>query len=392
MYPLVFSFLPLPLQFPDNVWHAMAAYTAVWHALRRGAIDDRATLAILLPHAMLSSREYLITPLQAVTRGTVTLLSRLAGDAAAAAANAEAVQELGPGEQSSQPPPLGSTADPDDFDSEPVGPFLDEDDDDGDPTVELPAQACYDSVSMCSIAGYHDRPPLGMFDFLQAVKDALLARPPNYDASSPRVREWELPPPEHPFVTSPEGVLRVLFAFRETGSRRVLNAASVLESCRSSGGVDILGARVPIVCESYEFARAEGGGMAGDVAKMQATDVLVAVHGAGLTNMGFLRPGASVIEIRPATFDSSNADRFFRPLARDSGAIKWWGVLLPQPLLTPGAMEVARAGNSDKYGRDKDVRVPWGALAAAVSSVAGLSWPAWLAVEARAFTLAEAVV
>ena len=349
----------LAFDFPDNYWHAMAAYTAVWHALRRGAIDDRATLAILTPHAVLTPREYLTTPLRAVTRGDVTLLPHLASVGAGGGGRSGSRASVGEG---------GGDA---------LGDADDEED-----RILLPRQRCFAHLAVCAVAGYHHRPPLGMFDFMQAVKDALLGLPRNYDAQSSRLAPPAPPPHLAPYVTSPQGVLRIVFAIRTVGSRRVVNAEELLAACAASPGLQIGGgALVPLSCGTYAFGGAAGG-MAADVAEMwQATDVLVAVHGAGLTNMGFLRPGALVVEVRPSTFDPANADRFFRPLAMASGSVKWWGLVLPPALLSPGAMEAARMGNTDKWGRDKDVVVPWPALADAIASGCGKTWGEWAARE-----------
>ena len=389
--PVPFSSCNAPLllfwDFPENFFHGMAAYTALWHAVRRGALSANASLAIGLPFEAPELRSFLVEAPLIFMRRRITSLSNFAADGTRGQQQQQTVSQ-----QQQQQQLLGAHL----LDIARVG---------------VPPVRCFSRLPVCTIATYMRRPPLGMFDFLQAVKDALLARPPNYDASSPRVREWELPPPERPFATSPAGIVRVTLALRRhSGSRRLLNAEELLRECGGEGGVFELALPTPamlwyagggalsagastaprghtpnrtlISCSMHEWGG--GSGLAGDVAKMQATDVLVAVHGAGLTNMGFLRPGASVIEVRPSHFLPSNADRFYRPLARDSSAIKWWGVLTYRGFEVPGEMETAKIGNPDAWARERDVVLPWGVLTSALGKVLPLSWEQWARGEAKA--------
>jgi hypothetical protein len=125
-----------------------------------------------------------------------------------------------------------------------------------------------------------------------------------------------------------------------------------------------------------------GGGFAADAAAMRETDVLVGVHGAGLTNLGFLRPGSTVVEVRPGAFLASNADRFYRPLAQDSGVLKYWCMRLHGGMEAKGEMEAAQKGNPEKYERDRDVFVPWAPLREVLERVLSMSFDEWRAAAA----------
>jgi hypothetical protein len=432
--PVPFSDCTHPLalfwDFPENYWHTLAVYSAVWAAVaRHGALDGDVTLALGLPPTGVTHvQEYLYGPLlAAVTSGAVTTLghlgahgvthARAVGAAAPAAAGAGATAKRAGGGGGSQP--------------------LDH------RIVAVPPVRCFARFTACSVAGYHALPPPPMFDFMQAVKRALLARraAPSAAAAAGGVeaaaaeRQRQAyaaalaemgPPPPPPaasaakgapapsaappacvwpaganYVTGPGGVLRVTLAMRKEGTRRVLNADELLAACKEAGRVALgdfsstsggsgaaaaaTAPTVPVACEAYRFGSGAGG-MVDDALKMHNTDVLVAVHGAGLTNLGFLRPGAIVVELRPLGFDAANADRFYRPLARRSGCLKWWGVLLHEPYQQPGVMQAARRGNPSKYTRDRDLLVPWEGVAAAIGSAAGTSYDGWLEREARALT------
>ena len=339
--PRPFSTCSAPLivfwDFPENFFHGMAAFTALWHAVRRGALSPNASLAIGLPFDPPSVHPFLTQPPATFMGPGVATLAQFGAASAA------------PG-----------------------------------------AVRCFSRLPVCTVSSYAKAPPLGMFDFLQSVKDGVLGLPPNYNAAASAAVPYALPPAERPWAAQPPdgGVVRVTLALRAVGSRRVLNVDALMRACAEGPSLPLptpsqsvwgpsspsLRRSVTLVCSLHAW----GGGLAADVAAMQATDVLVAVHGAGLTNMGFLRPGASVIEVRPAAFKPSNADRFYRPLARDSGSVKWWGLLLYGNLTRPGGMEAAGRGNPDVWPRDRDLSLPWPALLAALQGVLPLTQAQWV--------------
>jgi hypothetical protein len=125
---------------------------------------------------------------------------------------------------------------------------------------------------------------------------------------------------------------------------------------------------------------------------MAATDVLVSTHGAGLANMGFLRPGAAVVELRPSKFAQSNGDRYYRALAAGTaGALRWWALRMYGKLEVPGAMEAAGAGNPDTWTRDRDLWVPWAPLQRALALVLGLGEGEWVVAEAAGRVFSDAL-
>ena len=352
--PVPFSRCNTPVlfywDFPENYYHTLASYATLWAAVRQGAVsaDLLVALGLPLPSYIMSHGgqlpEYLTTPLEVVFTGGVTTLTHLA--------------RHGRAERNSDTTPW-------------------------DARVSLPSVRCFARTPVCSVAGYSDQPPKDMFAFMQAVKDHLLGRKRNYDASSPALRPFSWPPSSPHFVTSKEGVLRITLAMRSEGTRKVLNLQELLQQCKAAASIaltmDGKEASVPMACEQWAFGSR---GMKSDAWKMDNTDVLVAVHGAGMTNLGFLRPGAIVIELRPGEFRASNADRFYKPLAISSGGLKFWCLRLHGALQIDGAMEKAHAGNPEKYERDKDLLVPWESLRDALAKVMALTYEQWAIVAA----------
>ena len=402
--------------FPDNYWHTMAAYTSVWCAVRSGALDARSIVVLALPPpGAHTPREYVYAPPATIFSGGVTTLANLG----AAMHGSTAEHKRSAAADAGSPHSARSGA-----------------------RVVLPRAACFASITACTVAGYHLRPPREMYHFMQHLarltaagrrrqdkapkttaeigKDNLsdnrnvgtIDDPlPTRELSRGNVTAPHRPSPhtpnEQPFALSPSGVLRIVLALRGesgVGSRSIVNEAEVLRHCASLKSVSLRFAymtnvghddrpnstgdaasskrRVPASCSSHDF----GSGLEADIERMLDTDVLIGVHGAGLTNAGFLRHGSSVVELRPASLDAANADRFFRPLAAHSRAIKWWGAVLHARHTVPGAMEAASVGNAEKWGRDKNVAVPWSALLNAIAEVVPLTWEAWALQEPYAVT------
>ena len=93
------------------------------------------------------------------------------------------------------------------------------------------------------------------------------------------------------------GLHSILFVNRtagrrdEHGGRRLLNLRNLVAQCTSMA-----------VCRARAFG---GGGLAADVRAVRETDVLVGMHGAALTHSFFMRPGSSLVEIRPYGFEGA---------------------------------------------------------------------------------------
>jgi len=70
---------------------------------------------------------------------------------------------------------------------------------------------------------------------------------------------------------------------------------------------------VVLECTLHEFGRA---GLAEDLRRVRAVDVLVGMHGAGLTNAFFMRRRSALIEVRPYGFDGTWPDSYYRNILR----------------------------------------------------------------------------
>ena len=349
--------------FPENYFHGIATLTALWNASLSGSVDlSRMSVAVGLPHMPARGLpRWLQQPLQAMLKAAstsdasalprfVTTLSNFASIAGSAASGG------------------GLPSDGSD-----------------DVIVSSPPAVCYDSLPVCAVSSFLSKPVPGMYAYMQHVSaQMLLGRRGEKEANglSRALRDS--------YATGPTGVLRITIASRpEGGSRRILNLDGLLSDCATVASIKLSdGQRVPVRCESYAFGSGPRG-MIDDAAKMADTDVLVGVHGAGLTNLGFLRPGATVIELRPSRFRPENGDRFYRPMARESGVLKWWGIVLFRSYEPKGRLEQVGLGNPDQYGRDRDVILPWRGLAEALGLVLPLSQSEWAARERRGAVFTE---
>jgi hypothetical protein len=358
--PVPFSTCTHPLalywDFPENFYHTLASYALVWHAVRAGAISPDVSVALGLPQPYLTRGggsdgsgdalpEYLTAPLGAVFRRTVAPLWGLAAQGQPGGG--------GTGAQGALTGRLG-----------------------------LPPVRCFARFTVCTVAGYSALPPRDFYAFLQEVQEGLAGRPRQYGAGTKADVPYAWPAAAK-YVTGADGTLRVTLAVRSEGTRRVLNRDELVQLCAATTALTVgAGVTVPLSCRMHAF----GGGFAADAAAMRETDVLVGVHGAGLTNLGFLRPGSTVVEVRPMGMAAADADRFYRPLARGSGCLKWWAVMLHERYQSPGSMQSSRRGNPSKYERDRDVLLPWEGLASALTSALGMSYEEWREREPRAAT------
>ena len=354
--------------FPENFYHGMATLAALWAAHEAGAVDlGRVSLALGLPFAPARGvPRWLADPLRVMMRAAAAMAEAPPAPArhvAPLSVFAEAVAAA------VAPAPA----------SDGGGELL--------PRLAQPAAACFASLPVCAVSSFLRRPVPGLFRFMQLLKARLLA-----DAFPELAAEAPAAAAAAPYVTGPDGVLRVTLAVRsDEGSRRLLSTAELLAGCRDAGTLALAGAAGPplrVACRTHAFGSAPQG-LAADAAAMHATDVLVAVHGAGLTNLGFLRPGATVLELRPSKFRADNGDRFYRPMAAESGCLKWWGVVLFRSYEPKGRLEQAGQGDPDQWGRDHDLLLPWRGLAEALGKALPLAWPAWAAAERAGKVITE---
>ncbi|OSX76860.1 hypothetical protein BU14_0171s0009 [Porphyra umbilicalis] len=171
----------------------------------------------------------------------------------------------------------------------------------------------------------------------------------------------------------------------------------------------------PRVAVRVTEAHFEGMPFAAQQAAMRATDVLVASHGAGLTNMVFLRPGSAVLEVYPFAYTAElfaqmadflglahtavvaapDGPAYKACLANYNGAADAFakGGALPPPLAAafaewdaavaggntgPGRLRLERADNDGPVRRRRWC-VRWQSLSVDVPAVAKAAWERGLA-------------
>ena len=168
----------------------------------------------------------------------------------------------------------------------------------------------------------------------------------------------------------PPGPLRVLFVNRSAlpceesystcnrrgrpGTEGLHNIGELLASCAA------LGVARGVVCEVHDFGRQ---GLAADMRRVREVDVLVGTHGAGLANCFFMRPGASLIEVRPFGFEGKWPDQYFKSiLPLEQHQVHFYQISTGDPSLmhpppSMGRAAIAQPGWVTREGRDTEL--PW---------------------------------
>lgn len=148
------------------------------------------------------------------------------------------------------------------------------------------------------------------------------------------------------------------------GHGRLLHVTRLDASRRRVRGEEALAARLAGL--GFSGVTLTGMPVAEQRARFAAADVIVAAHGAALTNLAWARPGATVVELLPA----ARPNLAYRRLARQAG-VRHVGLVCPPAADAagsgPAAGSGAAAGSDD--GAHGDVAVD---VEAAVRLVAGL--------------------
>ena len=147
-------------------------------------------------------------------------------------------------------------------------------------------------------------------------------------------------------IADPDGsgrrrnILRVLFERRVgkgISGRRLANADSLVELCedfaRRHEYVRLgkeqqrqpLEPGVVLDCTPHQFGKA---GLAADFRRVRTADVLVGMHGTGLTHAFFMRRRSTVIEVRPYGFGGALPDSYFRNILKLAPTPKIYHMIL----------------------------------------------------------------
>ena len=82
----------------------------------------------------------------------------------------------------------------------------------------------------------------------------------------------------------------------------------------------------------------EGMSLIQQIKLMRATDVIISVHGAGLTNIAFMKPCSIIIEVMPFGLDIPRPDLYFKKLAASVDVLHYfWTADKQDTTLMPGA-------------------------------------------------------
>lgn len=232
---------------------------------------------------------------------------------------------------------------------------------------------CFERFAACRIRGEQGWPDYGaaMDHVVRHYAPQLRAGDAAYRAALGERYHVMLP-------TSDRSTLLVVFVRRSPAhlhsGRSLINEAELLASCNAGAPYDLPPPewRAPYkryFCFPYVF----GGDMLMDVWLMRQVHVLVGVHGAGLNNAFYLRPGGSIVEVRPYGFGGADswANMYLREMTDDEGKFKrfWYGIDVMDPANSrPGEIELLAQQNQQYnqfqllWARDRHVLLPWPCL------------------------------
>lgn len=211
---------------------------------------------------------------------------------------------------------------------------------------------------MCSSSSIVNMVQLGSH-----VVSHYVAQPPVLPASPA-----EITPPGR------QGALSVLFTTRNTTTRNLLNAAELVQLCQQSTLYTNKNYR-DLECRASSLNN-----LTGTISALQSVDVLIGVHGAGMANAWFMRPGSIIIEITPMA-----AQRFpYAEITAEDPAsrLKWWNVFICSEVLSePSMYEEQLIGPRSRWALDSHVRLPWSALKTVLGQATAATWEEYVSAQ-----------
>lgn len=175
-----------------------------------------------------------------------------------------------------------------------------------------PPPVCYSHAHFCTLRSMFDRPTpnLDVWSSAQRLVAAQLRQSPKSPMANDSGVVADSSGHEHEAARTVTAAartatprLRILFERRTAKGmkgRALGNVDELLASCSLDGTLE---------CEAHSFGLE---GLAEDMRRVRRADVLVGLHGAGLTNAWFMRRRSVLIEVRPYGFDGGWPDSYFR--------------------------------------------------------------------------------
>jgi hypothetical protein len=200
---------------------------------------------------------------------------------------------------------------------------------------------CYSHFRFCNFRSVFNGYPASMLSLSaagQILAQRVFAR-----------HNWALPP------SAATGVLRVLFERRIGPSRIILNANALLTQCIRAGHHE---------CTIRSFGNST---LAEDIRAAREADVLVGMHGAGLTHAHFMRKGSALVEIRPFGFEGAWPDKYMRTQHAHGGNFVFHlhvAIGSPDLCYPRYSLDVGAWG-----ARSASCAVPWPVLAQALENI-----------------------
>jgi hypothetical protein len=148
--------------------------------------------------------------------------------------------------------------------------------------------------------------------------------------------------------TSRDLVVTIIVRLGNTGDRGIINTAEILNYCNSYVYNDE--ATSKFNCQLHEF----GSNFTHDLQIANMTDILLGAHGAGLTNMFFLRPSSHVIEVRPYGSPAYLKEHYETNAKILDYVLRFWVINVKETDTLPGHLEANNFGvRKDLYSRDR---------------------------------------
>ncbi|GFR49741.1 hypothetical protein Agub_g11898 [Astrephomene gubernaculifera] len=231
---------------------------------------------------------------------------------------------------------------------------------------------CFERMMGCRIR--YDRYGLRFYNAGQHVARHYM---PQYLSQSAAFEErlWQTRQVRLP---SDPSVFKLVFISRNADQsavgRTILNEAELVQRCNEAAGADLPPAAWGVPYKKFFcFPHTFGESQLMDVWLMRRVDGVLGMHGAGLTNVLYMKPGGSAVEVRPYGFSGreSWANRYARfkmsSMAEEPWPVFWYGIdTFNASLSEPGMFEKDDKPHYSKFrvikARDRHVRITWPSL------------------------------
>ncbi|CAK0784591.1 hypothetical protein CVIRNUC_007795 [Coccomyxa viridis] len=227
---------------------------------------------------------------------------------------------------------------------------------------------CFEHVIMCSPQGIFNQPANGSwlngtlpFATGQQIVDYHIEKVPTSQ------------PVSTPGLPAPKQDLLKVALIERSNTRHIVNLPDILTACNE----ELQAAGRQAHCTALSFDGVND--FPALLRELQTVDVLVGVHGAGLINSFFMRPGSAMVEIFPCRFPADWASHYFwRPALVERRIMPFQVHMQDEARCQPSQLEKSPAGVNYHEGaefvraslaRDQDVLIDFRALQQVINRI-----------------------